>query len=292
LFWNHINRLRHQAEELCIFSASRSGYVVTAQTITPQLGLDSFNCPHCGAQAHQTWYKAYLIAYSRKQNPAVVNYDDLADFDASKFKDEETRKNFEDFRNRFKKRFLTYRTTEYSTHSSAEMVNLTLSHCYSCDGFGVWIGETLMCPAHNSEITPHEEMPDDIKDDFQEASDIVDRSPRGAAALLRLCIQKLMPSIGGKGDNLNDDIAKLVAEGLETEIQQALDVLRVIGNNAVHPGQIDLKDDKATALSLFALLNHIVERRIAAPKRIKELFAGLPPKAREAIEKRDAAEED
>lgn len=61
-------------------------------------------------------------------------------------------------------------------------------------------------------------MPGDIKDDFQEAADIVGRSPRGATALLRLCIQKLMPSIGGKGKDLNADIAKLTNEGLEVEI--------------------------------------------------------------------------
>ena len=66
-----------------------------------------------------------------------------------------------------------------------------------------------------------------------------------------------------------------------------MDVLRVIGNNAVHPGQIDLKDDKAVAMKLFQLLNLIVERRISVPKQIDELFEGLPPGAKDAIERRD-----
>jgi hypothetical protein len=97
--------------------------------------------------------------------------------------------------------------------------------------------------------------------------------------------------IGGKGDDLNDDIRHLVSTGLETEIQQAMDVLRVVGDGAVHPGLMDPKDDKGTALSLFTLVNLIIERRITVPKRIEELFAGLPQKARDTIEERDAAKE-
>ena len=72
-------------------------------------------------------------------------------------------------------------------------------------------------------------------------------------------------------------------------MQKALDVLRVIGNNAVHPGQIDLKDDKETAISLFQILNAIIARCITVNKKIDALYEGLPPTALEAIKKRDKA---
>ena len=134
-------------------------------------------------------------------------------------------------------------------------------------------------------------MPDPIKEDFHEAASIVDKSPRGAAALLRLCIQKLMPIFGEKGRDLNDDIGALVKKGLEVDIQRALDIVRVTGNEAVHPGTIDLKDDKATAIRLFELLNLIIERRIATPNRIAALFEGLPPGTLEQIKRRDAPNE-
>ena len=115
-------------------------------------------------------------------------------------------------------------------------------------------------PVKDSVIIAHEDMPAPIREDFEEAAAIVNRSPRGAAALLRLCIQNLIPLFGEKGENINEDIASLVSKGLKSEVQQAMDVLRVIGNNAVHPGQMDLKDDKAIAVRLFELLNMIIRR--------------------------------
>jgi hypothetical protein len=136
--------------------------------------------------------------------------------------------------------------------------------------------------------TPHAEMPDDVRADYDEARGIVDRSPRGAAALLRLAVQKLAIALGEKGDNLNDDIASLVKRGLPEGVQQALDALRVIGNNAVHPGELDLRDDRDTAVSLFSLLNFIIDQQIAEPKRLSRAYALLPERARQAIERRDS----
>jgi hypothetical protein len=100
-----------------------------------------------------------------------------------------------------------------------------------------------------------------------------------------------MKELGENGKDINADIAALVKKGLEVEVQQALDVVRVIGNNAVHPGKIDLKDDKETALTLLSLINMIVERRIAGPKKLMTLFAGLPPAALQQIEERDAPDQ-
>jgi hypothetical protein len=79
----------------------------------------------------------------------------------------------------------------------------------------------------------------------------------------------------------------LVKKGLAVEVQEALDTLRVIGNNAVHPGELDLKDDRATAEGLMHLLNYVVDAMITQPKRRKALFGMVPSGAKEAIVKRD-----
>ncbi len=93
-----------------------------------------------------------------------------------------------------------------------------------------------------------------------------------ASALLRLALQKPCQALGAPAKNLNADIAWLVEKGLLLGVQQALDSLRVIGNNAVHPGQLDLSDDRDTATALFALLNYIVEQMITRPKELESIY--------------------
>lgn len=93
--------------------------------------------------------------------------------------------------------------------------------------------------------------------------------------------------LGGAGKNINEDIKHLVASGLDERVQQMLDAVRVIGNDAVHPGQIDLRDDPELATVLFVLVNEIVEEMVAKPKRIAEVYGRLPLDKRDAIDKRD-----
>jgi predicted naringenin-chalcone synthase len=109
----------------------------------------------------------------------------------------------------------------------------------------------------------------------------------GACALLRLAVQKLCIELEQKGENLNEDIGNLVKKGLSVEVQQALDALRVIGNNAVHPGELDVADDVRRAIALFECLNLIVEQLIAQARRVADLYSNLPQAALQAIEERD-----
>jgi hypothetical protein len=131
-------------------------------------------------------------------------------------------------------------------------------------------------------------MPDDIREDFEEARAVFSNSPRSSAALLRLAIQKICINLGLPGKNLNDDIGELVKQGLPVQVQQSLDIVRVVGNNQVHPGVLDVRDDAAMATRLFELVNIITEDRIARPKQIAALYAKLPEGARKQIEERDA----
>jgi Domain of unknown function (DUF4145) len=55
-------------------------------------------------------------------------------------------------------------------------------------------------------------------------------------------------------------VASLVRKGLSPVVQQALDAVRVIGNEAVHPETLDLKDDRDTATTLFGLVTSFQSR--------------------------------
>ena len=164
--------------------------------------------------------------------------------------------------------------------------------CHSCEKFSYWFNEKLIYPKMRGVETANADMPNNCKEIYNEAADIVSDSPRAAVALLRLCLQELMPHIGGDGKNINADIRKLVQEGLNKKIQQALDTCRVIGNEAVHPGEIQINDKPEYAYSLFKLLNFIVEQCITRPREQKELFDSLPADKRKAIVQQDGTEKE
>lgn len=146
----------------------------------------------------------------------------------------------------------------------------------------------MIYPAGGAAPLPSPDMPDDVRQDYEEARSILSISPRGAAALLRLAVQRLCKHLGQPGENINADIAALVRQGLPVTLQRALDSLRVAGNNAVHPGQLDIYDTPDVAARLFGLLNIIVDNQITQPCAIQELYdTTVPPETQEHITRRD-----
>lgn len=168
------------------------------------------------------------------------------------------------------------------------VTGLRLAVCDHCEQFSVWLGSRMVFPQQRSAPAPHPDMSDSIKADFEEARAVFGDSPRSSAALLRLAIQKICIELGLPGKNLNEDIGKLVTQGLPVQVQQSLDIVRVVGNNQVHPGVLDVRDDAPMATTLFELVNIIVEDRIARPRQIAAMYAKLPETARKQIEERDA----
>lgn len=169
------------------------------------------------------------------------------------------------------------------------LVGYSRCTCQNCGGTSVWneIEKRCVDPNIGGGPRPHVDTPADVKADYEEARRIVVQSPRGACALLRLGVQKLCADLGEPGKDINTDIASLVKKGLSQDVQEAMDAVRVIGNESVHPGALDLKDDLETATALFGLLNYIVQDQIAEPKQRKAIFNLLPKSKRDAIAKRD-----
>lgn len=172
-------------------------------------------------------------------------------------------------------------------HSIFEIEDIKVCKCRHCLSFSYWYKGAMIVPVATTAPYPHIDMPENLIEDYSEARTIVNLSPRGATALLRLVLQKLMLELGESGRDINKDIGSLVNKGLPVEVQQALDIIRVIGNESVHPGELDLRDDQDTALQLFELINFIIEERISRKKRISSLFSRLPEGKLKGIEVRD-----
>ena len=163
---------------------------------------------------------------------------------------------------------------------------LWIGTCHNCEKSTVWVDGNLCYPDRGNAPFPNPDMPEPVLKLYMEASSIHNKSPRGAAALLRLGLQILCKELGEEGKNINSDIGKLVQRGLPTMVQKALDAVRVIGNDAVHPGQIDT-DDPETVGKLFKLTNLIVEYMITLPKEVDDVYNGLPEEKLKGIEGRD-----
>ncbi|HGW3981560.1 DUF4145 domain-containing protein [Acinetobacter baumannii] len=179
---------------------------------------------------------------------------------------------------------------------------LSFAQCLHCNESSIWRENAdkssiyikkyhegmMVYPTSEINILPSEDMPSDVREDFNEARTIYYKSPRAAAALLRLALQKLCIHLGQSGKNINTDIGNLVSEGIiNRRIQKAADTVRIVGNNAVHPSEMDDQDIDKIAEKLFSLINMIVYSAITEPKEVDETFNKTPQGARDAIEKRD-----
>lgn len=174
-----------------------------------------------------------------------------------------------------------------SDDNSRILSNTEICYCGHCRFYSIWHEEKMIYPDFSNVEPPNEDLNKEVLSDYLEAASILQKSPRGSAALLRLAIQKLCIELGEKGKDLNTDIGNLVKKGLSTKIQKALDSVRVIGNEAVHPGEIDIKDDIETANSLFQLVNYIAYEMLTKPKEIDAIYNKLPDSKKEQIKKRD-----
>lgn len=257
-------------------------------THEPSIKRRSFICPHCGAHAAQIWYDMYTTGRKGNEVPKILGKNFKIDPTVLNSENYEQKEKVYKFIRRSKNGDLFLEPMPRNRRADFQVVNLHMSRCFACKDFSIWLHDKLIFPVWSLGIEPNEDLPTEIYNDFLEAREIVNTSPRGAAALLRLCIQKLCVELGGKGKNLDADIGTLVQNGLSSKIQRALDVVRVVGNNAVHPGQMDIKDDIETAQLLFGLVNLITEKMLSEPKHVDSLYDSLPEGAIEAIEKRDA----
>jgi hypothetical protein len=177
-------------------------------------------------------------------------------------------------------------TWDARQHHQNEHNPLKIGTCQHCNKNSVWVGDKMYFPDSGNAPFPNQVMPESVLKLYLEASSIGSKSPRGAAALLRLAIQVLCKELGENGKNINNDIGNLVKKGLPNIVQQSLDIVRVTGNDAVHPGQIDT-DNPATVGQLFDLVNIIVEYMIALPKKVSGIYNGLPSDKVKGINDRD-----
>lgn len=165
-----------------------------------------------------------------------------------------------------------------------------LCKCECCKDFSIRKWEDMIYPFMSIAPLPHEDMPNDVKELYEEASNISSLSPRAAAALLRVCLEKLTIHLWESEWNLNTRIWNLQKKWLPEKVIKWLDILRINANEWwSHAWLIDLtwKDNQEIVWKLFWLVNYIVEKVITENKEIDLMFDKLPEDKKKWIENRD-----
>ena len=233
-------------------------------------GEDAFNCPSCGAYAHQLWHRTEIreMPWERiaESSPLLDAFEKLA-VRAHALSDRD------------------------ATEWTSVVPGVSFSKCGRCKNSAIWLRNRLLWPNGGLAPPPNQDLPEDVRRYYMEANEIARASPRAAAVLVRLAIEALCETlVPGKRD-LNAAIRALVDKGLSRRTQMALDVVRVTGNNAAHPRRIDDGDDLPTAESLLLLVNLIAEEVISRTRTVDAMYDGLPARVRERIAEADGSDD-
>lgn len=221
------------------------------KTVPPTAHAASFSCPHCGALAQQGWW-----------------------------------------------------ASGWNVESSFQSVmpeSVLASVCSACNNTVFWRMEAFggqgytfeawgqMWPLRLQETEPLPiEAPAAVRVLWDEARAVAPHSSRSAAALLRLALQTLLVELEPDESNLNAAIGKALRGGVPETVQQSMDILRIGGNGALHPGELRLDDDPATLDVLFGLLSYVVQETVVRRAAIAELYNRIPEEKRAQIDARNA----
>lgn len=226
----------------------------------PELRAKKFTCPHCGVLAQQSWKNRIEVTSYFIQS--LNNYVFIFRSNLDKWEEKTVRDFVKSFSSEFK-----------NLNHEIFPLGLNLSTCRSCEQSTVWIEEDIVFPRQSLMPEPNEDLEEDIKHLYREASNIFHDSPRAAAALLRVCIEKLCRSLISQKGSLHDCINKLRdTKGLNSQIVDTLHICRVIGNEAVHSGTIDFEEDSDKVKFHFFLVNDIADELVSKPKQIQESY--------------------
>ncbi|MDQ0894440.1 DUF4145 domain-containing protein [Agromyces ramosus] len=169
------------------------------------------------------------------------------------------------------------------------------AHCQACDRRSIWRGDSIAYPITSGGPAPHRMMPADVRELYDEASEVFGLSRKAGAALIRAALEKLIRQLddgGTEKDRLHDRIARLKGR-VSAPLGQLLDVVRYLGNESLHGvGEDELvylylhDDTSGVGEMLFDAVNDLVDELIARPAAIDGAWKRLPEGVRDSIDRK------
>lgn len=132
-------------------------------------------------------------------------------------------------------------------------------------------------------------IPQQIRDDYEEASQIIDKSPKAAATLLRRCLQGMIRDFWGVSEKRLIDEINAIKDKVTPSQWKAIDGLRHIGNIGAHMEKdanliVDVTSDEAT--KLLKLIELLLEKWYISRQEEEELYDSIVTIADEKAEER------
>ncbi len=247
---------------------------MTHSYIAPKYELSAFNCPHCNAYAEQYWsnFLSEPEDFNKKFSDLIQNL---------------TTRNINTYQYH---EYFSERLRDWDFDLRRCLVhNAKIATCNHCENISFWIKQKMIYPALITVPLSHPDMPINVKELYDEARMVSNLSPRSAATLLRVSLERLTENLGETTGNLNARISKLNAKGLPETVIKGLDIVRIYGNDGAHSNQMDMdnQDTPEIVNKLFWMVNYIVEKVITEPYEINGMFQKLPESKINAIENRD-----
>jgi hypothetical protein len=246
---------------VCAVSTTTSS---TPDDRSPALLRPAFYCPHCPALAHHDWV---ALGYQDGNYWASMAYVDEPDPAGSSMK---------------------VRTHRW--HGA---------QCHGCREWSIWLDDRMVFPQRSAGSPAHVDMPGPVRELYKEAAAVVAVSRRAGAALARATIERLVKELdpeAPRNARLDQRIGRL-RERVSTPLGQLLDVVRVVGNGALHADEqsselLVIALDDTTGPELIELLlqvaNDLVDELITRPRTAREYWDRLPDGVKTTLAQQDA----
>jgi Domain of unknown function (DUF4145) len=235
--------------------------------VAPNLETAAFNCPHCHVLCPQEWYRI-LKDKDDNGNPSYA-----------------VRKTLPPKQQFYQSEMVRVPVGNAELHINLEgnLEGFRITQCTNpdCQKEAIWEGNRMIYPLVSPAPLAHEDMPKKVKDIYNKARNVFPISHESSSAMLRLALEELLMTIDNSSKSISEKIDRLIKKGqFPIEAIQAMDSIRVFGNEAVHPGKIQLDEPEEVALFLFELMNDIVEETISKPKRRNKYYRLIPESKR------------
>ena len=171
-------------------------------------------------------------------------------------------------------------------------IRLVYAECPSCGNLTISLQANdkthLLWPRTGQYRAVPDNLPETIREDFEQACAVLESSPKASAALSRRCLQHvLLDKAGVKKGNLSDQIDEVLAQPLPSELSKIIDLVRQTGNLAAHPiksqrtGEIvDVEPQEAECN--IEVLEMLFDYYYEQPRRMEERRKQLNEKLAEA----------